>query len=186
MMSERVSERKSEFHMEPFAVQNSQPDVLFCARCTAIVVIAKTMTAARAQYPLSIFYFSLMHTLVHLPFISRFIEVFIPFRHGWYSFVSTSFIIIIMIVSPGPRLIIYVFRLPRCVRAIVLVLLLLLPNATKIGIVCIRNTKAWIEFHTAFRCSIYAHTPSHSWFVPMAFCSRQPADIINDKGEMDF
>lgn len=79
----RERERERAFDIEKFAFHNAQPEVLFCARCTAIVVIAKTNAddgaCSISAFDFYFYFFAplffLLVMLVHLPFVPRFIEV---------------------------------------------------------------------------------------------------------------
>lgn len=78
-------------------------------------------------------------------------------------------------------LIIYVFRC-RDARAHCIGGGAAASNGTKIGIVCISHSHKrpgsdFVRIPLRHACS---------WFVAMAFCSRQPTDVRNGKGEMDF
>lgn len=79
--------------------------------------------------------------------------------------------------------------LPRC--SIVLVVAVAASNGTKIGIVCIifffeykRPGSYFVRIPLLYANTSNAH--ERSWFEAMAFCGRQPVDVVNGKGEMDF
>lgn len=170
--------------MNIFALHNAQPEVLLCAYCTAIVVIAKT---ARAQYPLSIFLYPYcLRALVHLPFTTRFYE-----KRSLFPFVP-----VLIVLSARLLLLFHMCRLvaidhlrislPRC--SIVLVVAVAASNGTKIGIVCIFEYKRPGSYFVRIPL-FYANTSStykRSRFEAMAFCGRQPVDVVNGRGEMDF